>query len=239
MLHSTGTSEEIQQPEPYAPIHSGDGFAHVVRPRGTGLANLGRQRLYDGFVRCYTLSSRIYFKLRFGGEIHYRWTFLSRLDIGRGDRVLEVSTGAGGNLHILPAGARLYGVDASPAMLRAASRHLKEWGVNAQLFQSEAEYLPFRSSSFDCVYHIGGLSDFDDPARAVREMVRVAKSGTTLLIADEVDRRTRRRHNRISLAKKTDPLRPDILRILPGDMLDVRYEEVCKGLMYRLTFRKP
>ncbi len=211
-----------------------DGFLHAVRPQGMEQANAKAMSLHNKIARFYAKSHRLYVKLRFGGEIQYRWTFLSQLDIRRGDRVLEVSVGTGANLPILPAGARLYGIGVSPAMLREAARHLKEWGTEAELIHGEAEHLPFRSNSFDCVYRIGGLSESGEAARAVREMVRVAKSGTKILLAGELDRKSR-----ISLAKKGEAKQPGMLRMLPDGMLDIRYEEVCKDAMYRLTFVKP
>lgn len=226
-------TESHAEPDALLP-RTEDGFLHAVRPQGMEQANGKAVSLHNKIARFYAKSHRLYVKLRFGGEIQYRWTFLSQLDIRRGDRVLEVSVGTGANLPILPAGARLYGIDVSPAMLREAARHLKEWGTEAELIHGEAEHLPFRGNSFDCVYRIGGLSELDDPARSVREMVRVAKSGTKILLAGELDRKSR-----ISLAKKGETRRPDVLRILPAGMLDVRYEEVYKGSMYRLTFVKP
>lgn len=226
-------TESHAEPDALLP-RTEDGFLHAVQPQRMEQANAKAMSLHNKVARFYAKSHRLYVKLRFGGEIQYRWTFLSQLDIRRGDRVLEVAVGTGANLPILPAGARLYGIDVSPAMLREAARYLKEWGTEAELIHGEAERLPFRGNSFDCVYRIGGLSEFDDPARAVREMVRVAKSGTKILLAGELDRKSR-----ISLAKKGDAKRPDVLRMLPAGMLDIRYEEVCKGSMYRLTFVKP
>ncbi len=223
------------QPEPHAFLpRTEDGFLHAVRPQGMELTNARAMSLHDKVAWFYARSHRLYVKLRFGGDIQYRWTFLSQLDVKRGDRVLEVSVGTGANLPILPAGAQLYGIDLSPAMLREAARHLKEWGTEAELIHGEAEHLPFRSDSFDCVYHIGGLSEFGDPVRAVHEMVRVAKSGTRILIADEAERKSK-----MSLAKHGEPPLPEVLGMLPVGMIDVRYEQVCKGTMYRLTFVKP
>ncbi|NGZ77564.1 class I SAM-dependent methyltransferase [Saccharibacillus alkalitolerans] len=224
---------------PYALPRGEAGFAEAVRPQGTEFADSGTRVLKDKVVRLQARTNRFYFKLRFGGEIQYRWTFLAELDIRRGDRVLETAVGTGANLPLLPAGAHLYGLDRSAPMLREAARHLKEWGTEAELILGTAERLPFRGDSFDCVYRIGGLGDCGDPALALSEMIRVAKSGTKLLIADEVDSLARGRRARISLAKKSDRPRPAVLNLLPAGMLDVNYEEVCKGTMYRLTFRKP
>jgi ubiquinone/menaquinone biosynthesis C-methylase UbiE len=43
--------------------------------------------------------------------------------------------------------------------------------------QSNAERLPFADRTFDVVFHVGGINFFDQPAVAVREMVRVARAG--------------------------------------------------------------
>ena len=61
-----------------------------------------------------------------------------------------------------------------------------------------AEDLPFADNSFDIVYHIGGINFFNDKAKAMQEMLRVAKPGTKLLIADEtadyVDQQYKKNH---------------------------------------------
>ena len=49
----------------------------------------------------------------------------------------------------------------------------------------EAEDLPFRDREFDAVLSNGGFNHFDDPEKALREMVRVAKPGAPIVIADE------------------------------------------------------
>jgi len=36
-----------------------------------------------------------------------------------------------------------------------------------------------------CVFHVGGINFFSDKARAIREMLRVAKPGSKIIIADE------------------------------------------------------
>jgi len=45
--------------------------------------------------------------------------------------------------------------------------------------------LPFADNTFDIVFHNGGINFFNDKALAISEMLRVAKVGNKLLIADE------------------------------------------------------
>jgi len=45
--------------------------------------------------------------------------------------------------------------------------------------------LPFADNTFDIVFHNGGINFFNDKALAMNEMLRVAKPGSKLLIADE------------------------------------------------------
>jgi len=65
---------------------------------------------------------------------------------------------------------------------------LKRWQRHAQLFQGEAERLPFRDAVFDCVFHVGGINFFSDKERAITEMIRAAKPGTKLVIVDETEK---------------------------------------------------
>ena len=63
----------------------------------------------------------------------------------------------------------------------------KEWQkqTNLTLVQCPAEELPFADNTFDIVFHNGGINFFNDKALAISEMLRVAKIGSELLIADE------------------------------------------------------
>ena len=60
----------------------------------------------------------------------------------------------------------------------------------------EAERLPFKVESFDCVFHVGGINFFTDKARAIKEMIWVAKSGTKIVIVDETERTIRENYQR-------------------------------------------
>lgn len=198
--------------------------------------------LYNRIARFYRLSNKLYFALKFGGERRYRQQFLSSLELHDGDLILETSVGSADNFPYLGVKAELYGLDISSGMLKQAVRNLRRWKLQAKLFQGQAEQLPFASDVFDCVYHVGGINYFSDPAAAVLEMIRVAKPGSKLMIADETEQLVKGTYENTPLVKEyfqQDRKLPEIAGLIPQEMLELEYKEVCKGLMYCITFRKP
>ena len=100
--------------------------------------------------------------------------------------VLEVAVGTGRNLSFYPDGARLTGVDWSPAMLGIARERAAALGRDADLRQGDAQALEFPDESFDTVLCALGLCAIPDDRRAVTEMARVLRAGGRLLLVDHV-----------------------------------------------------
>ena len=100
--------------------------------------------------------------------------------------VLEVAVGTGRNLSFYPDGARLTGVDWSPAMLGIARQRAAALGRDADLRQGDAQALDFPDESFDTVLCALGLCAIPDDRRAVTEMARVLRPGGRLLLVDHV-----------------------------------------------------
>ncbi len=197
---------------------------------------------YNKIARFYNFFNKIYFIIKFGNERNYRNQFLSELEIKNGDKVLEVSAGTGDNFPFLNQAAEFFGIDISLGMLKQAVRHLKKWKIEAELIQAEAENLPFKDNSFDVVYHIGGINYFNDKQKAINEMIRVAKSGSRLMIVDETEKLLKGTYQKAPLLSKYYNGENDISAptdLLPEDMIEIKYKEICNGLMYCITFRKP
>lgn len=154
------------------------------------LSGLNRryQAMYNLLSPFYNVVTRAAIACMRASEEEVRRQYLCELDIGQGDRVLEVSVGTGTNLCLLPRHARYFGLDISAGQLAQCRKNLKRAGLEAELFLGLAERLPFRDNSFDVVFHMGGINYFTNPALAVQEMVRVAKPGTKLVIVDETER---------------------------------------------------
>jgi ubiquinone/menaquinone biosynthesis C-methylase UbiE len=203
--------------------------------------NLKYQTLYDRIAPGYDLAERLYHW--FTRKPNYRHDFISELELKPSACVLEVSVGTGANLRFLPIDIDFFGIDISWGMLYKCQRNLLKWGRNAHIFQAEAERLPFRVEAFDCVFHVGGINYFTDKARAIKEMIWVAKSGTKIVIVDETERTVHENYQRTPLLRDSFPPGSEKVRcpieLVPSDMKDITAREICGGKLYCLTFRKP
>jgi ubiquinone/menaquinone biosynthesis C-methylase UbiE len=108
--------------------------------------------------------------------------------VRRGQRVLDVATGAGA-VALMAAkevgpGGRVTGVDLSEAMIALARQNVEENGVaNVQFAPMDAEHLQFPSDSFDVVLCALGLMLFPRPVNALQEMHRVLRAGGTAALS--------------------------------------------------------
>jgi ubiquinone/menaquinone biosynthesis C-methylase UbiE len=172
-------------------------------------------------------------------------------------RLLDVAIGDGVYLDWLPKSWSVVGIDVSTVQLeacrqRAAGRELK-------LILGEAEDLPVQDGRFDAALSIGGFNYFNDPEKALREMVRAVKPGGTIVVSDEIpnltDRMIFRRiglpgvdHWIVSKMMKLGDDFTDMVekyrtldvqaiaeRVLPG----CRYEKIWMGVGYVLVGKVP
>ena len=102
-----------------------------------------------------------------------------------GMRVLDVAGGTGDPTAAVAAAVgqrgRVVCTDLTPAMLAGARRRVA--AAQAYFVAGSAEALPFPAATFDAVVSRFGVMLFADPARGVREMLRVARPGGTIAVA--------------------------------------------------------
>jgi ubiquinone/menaquinone biosynthesis C-methylase UbiE len=203
--------------------------------------NLKYQTLYDRIAPGYDLAERVYYWIK--RKPNYRLEFINELELKPNARVLEVSVGTGANLRYMPMDIDFYGIDLSWGMLRKCQKNLLNWKRKAHLFQAEAERLPFKVETFDCVFHVGGINFFTDKARANKEMIWVAKPGTKIVIVDETERAIRENYQHTPIVRKSfDPGTEKVrcpIDLVPAEMKDVSAREISGGKLYCLSFRKP
>jgi ubiquinone/menaquinone biosynthesis C-methylase UbiE/uncharacterized protein YbaR (Trm112 family) len=219
-----------------------DGIPLLLDEDSVSGPNLRYQGLYNRAARFYDPAMRLFARVAGGGEQRFRYGYLQRLGVHAGQRVLEVSVGTGANLRCLPPGATCFGLDISWGMLARCRANLRKWRLEAELFLGNAEDLPFCDECFDVVYHVGGINAFSDRGRALAEMVRVARSGSKLLVVDETAKLlesmswspTARR----MLKEQRDRLQAPV-DLLPAGMADVQVTDIARGWLYCLTFAKP
>jgi ubiquinone/menaquinone biosynthesis C-methylase UbiE len=150
------------------------------------------------------------------------------------------------NFKVLPENIERYGLDLSDVMIEVARINLERWQMPSTLVLGNAERLPFADESFDQVFHVGGINFFSDRAAAIREMIRVARPGSRLLIADETEEHVKQTYEKgaftSSFYRNRDEAVTAPVDLVPPEMEEVRLETihvVGKNRFYALTFRKP
>jgi SAM-dependent methyltransferase len=78
-------------------------------------------------------------------------------------------------------GARVVGLDNSPAQLRSARAFQREFGLTFPLIHADAEHAPLRDRSFDFVISEYGACIWCDPYRWIPEAARLLRPGGQLI----------------------------------------------------------
>lgn len=194
------------------------------------------QKMYDHFSGYYDFATKLYALLNGENEKTRVMQYLSFLNIKDGDKVIEISIGTGRNIKYLNQNAEYYGVDISSGMLKKCQRKMERLEIEITLIQAEAEHLPIKDDSFDVVFSAGGFNFFNDPGKAVNEMLRIAKSGAKFLIYDETEK-FRLKHSKSDFYKGIEIKNP--VEYLPDYCSAIEYKEICNDDLYVLTFQKP
>ena len=202
---------------------------------------------YDRLSRFYPVLTELVF-LFMGGARRARKQVLDRLGPAVG-RILEVSVGTGANLPYLlerPDVKEIHGVDISAGQLARCREAVAGHGWPVNLYLGTAEELPFQDESFDGVLHIGGINFFSHKKEAIEEMIRVARPGSKIVIADESERLARFLSRVPGLPPSCETGKPDVavpVHLVPDTMEDVRVDDIWKmhgrPHAYCLEFRKP
>jgi ubiquinone/menaquinone biosynthesis C-methylase UbiE len=217
------------------------GIPAFLKPEDLTGDNLKYNHMYETIGGFYDDTQRIFCALGGFDRDTFFLGHLRLLEVKPGDSVLETSVGTGLNFKYLPRGVKLSGLDLSPEMLINCQANLRRWELDANLYLGNAESLPFADSSFDVVYHVGGINFFNDRAKAIREMIRVAKPGSLLLISDETEKHVKSVYEKQpgGLFKNRKKPVSTPIDLVPREMQEIHFEEMMKGNAYALTFRKP
>ena len=219
-----------------------DGVPVFLPPGSVAGPNARYQKLYDRMALPYDLATRLYAWLKTGSERKRRMAYLDLLETYDEAAVLEVSVGTGSNWRYLNRRLHFYGLDLSAGMLAQCRRRAYHMKLRARLCQGLAEHLPYPNSAFDCVFHTGGINFFTDQAAALREMVRVARPGSRLIVVDETEMAAQLHEDQM-FAKAFFKDRPRKIeppvKLLPAGMQEVSVKGIWDDELYVLSFRKP
>lgn len=191
--------------------------------------------------RFYTLVAPVYDRLWARKEL--RRNLVARLKLKPSQRVLETGVGTGANLPLicrrLGSEGTVEGIDLSPGMLKVAHRRSVSLPCTVSLRLGNASALPYPDDHFDAVLHLGGINFFSEREKAVREMVRVAKPGATIVICDETLRLKGRLGKLVSgvILRLCPRLRPPE-DLVPPQAEVVRLDFSPRGFFYILELVK-
>jgi SAM-dependent methyltransferase len=100
----------------------------------------------------------------------------------RGKDVVDLGCGTGyWAAWLARRGARVVGVDPTPAQLRRARRLQAEFGLEFPLVQAGAESVPLPDETFDLVFSEYGAAIWADPHRWIPEAARLLRPGGGLI----------------------------------------------------------
>lgn len=220
-----------------------DGIVDLTFPRQLHEADEKARRFYDSRVDAYDAYLPLTFRTHNENEQEVRNRFIDRLDIQRGDRVLDIACGTGRDSEIiaqrLGESGELFMQDIAPVMLRKCVERMEGQNLRKAFCVSNAVYLPYADRYFDAVYSFGGLGEFSDIKKSLAEMVRVTKVGGKVVVGDESIPPWLRD---TVFAKILVTTNPQFQADLPLEHMPVEAREVCVrwvigGVFYLIDFR--
>ncbi len=115
---------------------------------------------------------------------HMRDAAIARAQVPAGAVVADVGTGTGFvAAGLAPKAAKVYGFDASAAMLEVARRNVAAFS-NVELREAPGDRLPLPDGVLDGVFANMYLHHAPEPPTALKEMARVLKPGGVLCLTD-------------------------------------------------------
>jgi ubiquinone/menaquinone biosynthesis C-methylase UbiE len=110
-----------------------------------------------------------------------------RMHIREGDTILDVGCGTGDDdrqLATRAANVKVTGIDSSEAMINVAKERQSRSHTSVEFYVANATQLPFNNNSFDSCRSERVLMLVPDAPMAIKEMVRVTKTGGRIVIYD-------------------------------------------------------
>jgi ubiquinone/menaquinone biosynthesis C-methylase UbiE len=133
-------------------------------------------------MRRYDLTAQLY-EMRYAEEQEAKYkAALENLNVARDSLVLDVGCGAGLLFsHVVAEAEAVVGVDVSKKLLLQAKVRAKNFH-SVHLVQADADYLPFRDSSFNVVFAFTVLQNMPKPLETLTEIKRTAKHDASIVV---------------------------------------------------------
>jgi demethylmenaquinone methyltransferase/2-methoxy-6-polyprenyl-1,4-benzoquinol methylase len=138
-----------------------------------------------GTIRHYDSSAASYDQLYSHEQNMKIEAALTATKIEEFDTVLDVGCGTGLLFeHVGGSAKLLVGIDASLGLLKVADERAKRLPLRAPVYliRADADHLPLRKKVFDKAFAVTVLQNMPNPVLVLREMLRVTKKDSALII---------------------------------------------------------
>lgn len=219
-----------------------DGIPNLIYPFSLTEEDLSSQKFYEGRADQYEDTLHLTFVTHGLDEHATRQSFIDKLCIEAGSKILEIACGTGRDSVLLAdrvgSEGELHLQDISADMMRVCRNKLGNHPAVASLALANAMYLPYPDKYFDGVYSFGALGEFSDQALALREMVRVCKIGGHIVVGDESVPVWLRETEFYKILKETNPMfeAPLPLSAIPVEARDTSIHFVIGQAFYLIDF---
>ena len=217
-------------------------FAVLVYPPTLSAELLKVVEECDYKAAAYDINLPMTFKTHNINELETRKKFISKLELNKSSKVLEVACGTGRDSSLianeLGPNGELHVCDISEKMLGICADKLADLDVNYSAALANAAYLPYPSNYFDALYSFGGLGEFDDVQAFFNEIVRVCKVGARVVVGDEsIPPYLRKTYFSKVLSETNSQFLAEVpLSSLPVEAHDLNLEYVINNAFYILSF---
>ena len=230
-------------------ISEEEGIPILLNKKFVSGDNQKYMKMYNWMSKGYDIVEKVVGKFKYGNNIREtRKKLMNELEWKNSASVLYVSIGTGTDLKYIPPSVDLktldiVGVDLSIGMLKKCKENFKREPLHLTFVNACAEDLPFKENSFDIVFHVGGINFFNDKSLAIAEMLRVAKKGTKIMIADETSDYIEEEFKKSFFAKKYFKDQSfsldSLIDSIPKDVKEKKVAYLWDNRFYCITFRKP
>jgi demethylmenaquinone methyltransferase/2-methoxy-6-polyprenyl-1,4-benzoquinol methylase len=147
------------------------------------------RKIYDWWGNHPVMYKIISWIVALGREKSLRRKAINLMEVGKGDRVLDLACGNGVNFAMLEEKVgehgKIIGFDYSTGMLEFASRRieLNDW-TNVQLIQGDASQMALPEMSLDGAFCSLGLSAMPNHTAAIENVYKALKSGARFVVLD-------------------------------------------------------
>ncbi|ATU04952.1 SAM-dependent methyltransferase [Candidatus Gracilibacteria bacterium HOT-871] len=239
--------EKIKSDIDFEKLENKDGIPIYLNKKYLSGDNEKYMKMYNKLSKWYDFGEKWIGFFIYGNSVaKMRTNLMEHLEWKNGASVLYISIGTGKDLNFIPKNIDLKslditGADISFGMLKKCKSVWKN-KTNLSLVNCCAEDLPFKDNTFDIVFHVGGINFFSDKKLAIEEMLRVARPGTKIMIADETADFIEKQYKKSIFTKKYYENRSfdlsEIEKYIPENVKEKNTELVWDKKFYCITFKK-